>query len=225
MQATHNPYQQAIEILNSVGATYSIVGGFALIMHGSNRFTPDINVAVSLEGDNPMKFVKALIDAGLEPPVGVDTSLYGDPSVRATWANEKDMRFLIFTDTDLPTFSIQLFNEYPMPMSFDELIADSVEVDIAGQMAKICSKKHLIEMKKIAWRNQDRDDVEALTIIEDLGDKLFSDEEIEKVIAQEEGSFAQERLRSLHDFNKMTHTERADWLKNMLTALGGFCIL
>ncbi|MCB0317610.1 MAG: hypothetical protein KDD56_02555 [Bdellovibrionales bacterium] len=225
MQEVHNPYHAAIETLNLAGADYVIVGGFSLIMHGSNRFTPDINVAVSLENDNPIKFVSAIIDAGLEPPVGVNTSLYADPEIRSKWFNEKSMRFLIFTDKELPTFSIQLFNEYPQPMSFPELLADSVEIDIAGHKTKICSKQHLIAMKKIAWRNQDRDDVEVLTLIDSLGDKIFSKDEIDKLVAIEEGSFARERLLSLYDFNQMTHSEKANWLKNMLTALGGFCIL
>ncbi|MEZ4753516.1 MAG: hypothetical protein R3A13_04295 [Bdellovibrionota bacterium] len=225
MQSIHNPYLNALSVLNSTGASYVIVGGFALTMHGNNRFTPDINVAVNFEDGAPLKLVEALLASGLEPPEGVDTQQYANPQVRADWFENKSMRFLAFGDRELPTFSIQLFTQHPQPMSFEGLLADSIEIDINGIKAVICSKEHLVAMKKIAWRNQDRDDVEALDLIESLGEDLFDTTAINELIAKEESSFARERLRSLHDFNLTSYAERADWLKNMLTALGGFCIL
>ena len=89
MQNPANLYHQAAKLLNDAGAPYVIVGGFSLIMHGSNRFTPDVNVAVSFEGDDPLKFVNAIIAGGLEPPIGVDPQQYINPETREIWFNQK----------------------------------------------------------------------------------------------------------------------------------------
>ena len=132
------------------------------------------------------------------------------------------MRFLIFGEDEHPMFSVQLFNSPPEPISFEDMLKDSLKVDIAGVDAVICSRDHLVEMKKLAWRIQDRDDVEALTLIESLGDSLSSQEAINELISKEEGSFARERLQNLYEFNKLSSTERADWVMNMLKALGSF---
>lgn len=43
-------YQRLIQRLNGLGVSYSLVGGYALILHGVRRFTEDIDILVSGEG-------------------------------------------------------------------------------------------------------------------------------------------------------------------------------
>ncbi len=43
-------YKRLAERLDRLGISYSLVGGYALILHGVRRFTEDIDLLVSLEG-------------------------------------------------------------------------------------------------------------------------------------------------------------------------------
>src|SRR3989304_888932 len=43
-------YDRFAKYLDDLGVSYSLVGGYALILHGVRRFTEDIDLLVSLEG-------------------------------------------------------------------------------------------------------------------------------------------------------------------------------
>ena len=55
-------YDRLAKCLNDLGVSYSLVGGYALILHGVRRFTEDIDLLVSSEGLNTIH--KELIGRG-----------------------------------------------------------------------------------------------------------------------------------------------------------------
>lgn len=58
--ATWDDLLRLAEYLNSAGARYAIIGGYAVAAHGYNRFSEDLDVLVDPSPDNTPKWVEAL---------------------------------------------------------------------------------------------------------------------------------------------------------------------
>ncbi len=56
--------REFIELLNSNGVDYLIVGGFAVAWHGHPRFTGDIDLLIRATGENARRVIKTLADFG-----------------------------------------------------------------------------------------------------------------------------------------------------------------
>jgi hypothetical protein len=68
-------------------------------------------------------------------------------------------------DPNLPLLSIDLLTEHPM--DFETMFAEAREFDLFGVPVRVCSKKHLIEMKSSSGRQIDLEDVRALEETQD----------------------------------------------------------
>lgn len=213
-----NPYLETVSILNESKARYVIVGGFALVMHGGNRFTPDINVVVELTPEALESVAEGLTKAGLRPGLSYDTSYLFDIERRDMLCMDEGLRFFPFLDERLPNFKVDIFLEYPLP--FKDLVHDAVEIDLGGMKSWICSFKHLFRMKEIAGRPQDQLDLESLQLLSayaargDYADVLPTLKVVDEVYAA-----------NLVEFSKLSCHERLKWLEGMLSSLGGFCFV
>ena len=211
-----NPYFNAIAALNASQTPYVIIGGFALIMHGANRFTPDINVVVDFSGIS--RIVSALHDLGLSGDPKYPVAGLSSLDTRDTWANS-GQRFYKFQDQQLPTFSLDI--ALNPPLSLAELSADSVTLKLGEEKTKICSVQKLMAMKAKANRAQDKMDLASLDLIRRLpgiGGR-------ELVEADLPAGLDLPTAQGVRDFQMLAPDEKLDWLKNMLTAMGHFCIL
>lgn len=157
----------AISALNNSGVKFVVVGGFASVMHGNNRFTSDIDVVVDLEPAESKKAVDSLLAAGLQPSLKVDPRLFSDPKARNELKESKQLRFFGFFDPNNPTFGVDLFLEYPM--DFASLYKNSVVLGLRGEKCRICSLDDLIAMKQKAGRPQDQLDLQVLAKLKETG--------------------------------------------------------
>ena len=53
-------FKELLELLNSRGAEYLIVGGYALALHGAPRYTGDLDVYVKPDPENASKIMEVL---------------------------------------------------------------------------------------------------------------------------------------------------------------------
>ena len=60
-----DPFDRIIEVLNKHGVDFLMIGGWAVIYHGFNRVTEDMDIFVRKTEENARKTVAALEDAGL----------------------------------------------------------------------------------------------------------------------------------------------------------------
>lgn len=163
-------FESVFEILNRTGVRYVLVGGVAVNLHGHQRFTKDLDLALELEGEGLLEAMLALRDAGYRPTAPVRLEDFADPAVRERWIEEKNMEvFQLHHDTRRVTLDILA----SVPIGFDELWAEAVDVRLERTTVKVASIDHLIRMKREAGRPQDLSDVEALETIE----RLLDDEE------------------------------------------------
>lgn len=214
-----NPFLRVIEALNESGHPYVIVGGFAVVMYGVSRFTPDMNIVVPFEPETLPKLVEILKSKSFQSAGDTITQeQFFDKNEREKLSDEGHW-FFSLVDGQAPTFRIDLFLKHPMP--FEELRKESSLITIKGHEVRICSPDHLFQMKKIAGRGQDLADVEnleiALVVEECCGD-----------LAKIKGRLpenAHDRLDDLTEFRKLSADEKIDWLMEMLTELAKFCFV
>jgi len=57
-------FREFVELLNSNGVRYLVVGGYAVALHGYPRFTGDFDVWVATDPENAMRLAKVLADFG-----------------------------------------------------------------------------------------------------------------------------------------------------------------
>ncbi len=135
-----------IEILCTLqdrGVDFVVAGGVAAVLHGVERMTLDLDVAVSLDPNNLRCFLSALDELRLVPraPIPADTIL--DAARVEELIREKNA--LVFT------------------------FWNPQELTIRGRTIRVASRRKLIEMKSRVRpiREKDLNDIKALTKIDE----------------------------------------------------------
>lgn len=157
------------EALNRANVRYVVVGGVAVVLHGYPRLTHDVDLIVDLAPEEAERTIEVLTALGLRTRVPLDPSGFADASIRAGWARDKHLIAFSLWDPVNPLRVVDLFIEHPIP--FDALWEQSEIVELDTTTVRIASLPHLIELKRIAGRRRDRDDIEALELIQKERDR------------------------------------------------------
>ncbi len=147
-------------LLVAARVRFVVVDGLAVLLHGLDRLTADVDLAVDLSTEATKDAVRALTEGGYRPLAPVDPLSLADPERRHDWQTSRGMKVCSFWDTTntRPTVDVMLS---PV-VSFDDLWTDATHVMIGGIGVRIASIPHLILIKKAAGRTQDLADVERL---------------------------------------------------------------
>jgi hypothetical protein len=144
-----------------------------MVLHGVERMTLDLDVAVSLDPENLKRFLSALDQLGLVPraPIPADTIL--DATRVQKLIEEKNALVFTFWNPAEPYRQIDMF--LTRENSFDDLVADAHALTIRGRTIRVASRRKLIEMKGRVRpvREKDLNDIRALAKIDE--DKPVSD--------------------------------------------------
>jgi predicted nucleotidyltransferase len=147
LDLTHpTSFRPFIELLNSKGVEYVIVGGFALAFHGRPRYTGDIDFLIRSTAENAGKLAAVLAEFGF-----ASLGLTVDDLVR-------------------PDSIVQLGyppNRIDLLTSLSGVDAESVwearvEGELDGLPIHFIGREELIRNKRASGRAQDRADLEAL---------------------------------------------------------------
>jgi predicted nucleotidyltransferase len=139
---------------------YVLVGGLAVLLHGVDRLTADVDLVVDLAPEQATKAVETLLALGFKSSAPVDARQFADPAVRKRWQTESGMLVLSFWDPQNRRPTVDLFAEYPL--DFESLYGDSLLVPLATVNVRVASIDHLIAIKQAAGRPKDLDDVNRL---------------------------------------------------------------
>jgi hypothetical protein len=147
-------------ILAAAQIRYVLVGGLALVLHGLDRLTADVDLVIDLSSESAESAVQALTAAGYRPLAPVDPIALADPDQRLVWQTARNMQVFSFWDSTnaRPTVDIMLAPVVP----FEEIWAASSVMNIGGNEVRVASIEHLIRMKAAAGRPQDVADIERL---------------------------------------------------------------
>lgn len=152
--------QDVAAALGQAGVAYVVAGGVAVVLHGHVRTTVDLDIAIDLRRDNVERALEVLDSLGLRPRLPVPASDFADEEVRESWVRDRNLIAFTMHDPLDARREVDLF-AHP-PIAFDDLWRESVVVDVAGTPVRVVSLRHLVAMKQIAGREQDKADITAL---------------------------------------------------------------
>ena len=141
-------FKDFIQSLNTFEVDYILIGGYAVILHGYNRTTGDLDIWVNPTEANYIKLIKAFSFFGF-PTSAIDSK-----------------RFL-----NQETYNVFTFGRPPMAIDivtsiqgveFKDAIQNASEVQVQGIVVRLLSLSDLILTKKAAGRFKDLDDLENL---------------------------------------------------------------
>lgn len=153
--------------LNEAEVDYVVVGGLAVILHGYLRATADLDLAIGLSPQNARRGMQSLASIGLQPRLPVAIEDFADPAKRADWRRLRNMLVFPLWDPGNPLRSVDVFIDEPI--AFDVLLRDAVRKNLAGVDVPVASIDHLIQMKQLAGRARDLEDIDKLQQIRDDG--------------------------------------------------------
>lgn len=136
---------------------YVLIGGLAMIAHGSVRLTFDVDLSIARDRENVDRLVRAL--APLNPrPRGFPDDL---PFVWDSMA----LRGMTVSTLRTSAGDVDLLAAPEGIDSFDGLWSRSVEADVFGRKVRIASLDDLAAMKTAAGRPKDLEDLRAIALL------------------------------------------------------------
>jgi hypothetical protein len=153
-------FLSVLKAFGQADVRYVLVGGLAVLLHGVDRLTADIDLVVDLAPEEAARAVELLLRMGFKTGAPVDARLFSDATVRNRWRRDSGMVVLSFWDPQNRRPTVDLFAEYPM--DFNDLFNDSLLMPLAGTTVRVASVEHLVAIKRAAGRPKDLDDVERL---------------------------------------------------------------
>ena len=158
-------FKTLLERFEAEEARVVLIGGLAMIAHGSTRVTFDMDVSFARDRENVGRIVRAL--APLNPrPRGFPEDL---PFV---WS-ETTLRSLSTVTLRTTAGNLDLLAEPAGVESFEGLWTRAVDGDVAGRRAKVASIGDLDAMKRAAGRPKDIDDLHFIEAIREEAERLI----------------------------------------------------
>jgi hypothetical protein len=145
-----------LQRLTDGGVDFVIIGGVAVILQASPRFTKDLDICYSTADENLNRLGAVLVELGAKLR-GVDEDLPFVPDGRML------RRTQILTLTT-PNGGIDLLVDPDGSPGYPALRRGANEIDIDGIVVYVASLDDLIAMKHAAGRPQDLVDLESLEI-------------------------------------------------------------
>ena len=157
-----NPFKEVIKALENHNVSYVIVGGFAAVIHGCNRFTADLDIIIDFNESNVDALIRAMHVVGFSPRLPIDPKELAINSKREEW-QARNMQVFTFLKPNDPLFLLDVFIHHPI--HFDSLFSSSNYYDFDEGKVRVCDIDNLIALKKLAGRAKDLQDIDDLMLI------------------------------------------------------------
>jgi predicted nucleotidyltransferase len=154
-------FKALLRLLTDNQVEFIIVGGAAATAHGSARLTLDLDVVYNRSRENIARIFNAL-----RP---IQPYLRGAPAgLPFEWSAEtlaKGLNFTLITTLG----ALDLLGEIVGGGSYDQLVPETIIVDVGGVHCKCLSLERLIKVKRAAGRPKD---LEAVAELEQILDEI-----------------------------------------------------
>ena len=147
-----------IREFDEAGVRYLIAGGFAVVAHGYNRFTADLDLILGMDADNALRALAILKAEGYEPKIPVPIEQFADAQLRRDWVANRNMVAFPLWSEQHRTTGIDLFvNE---PLDFETAWRERLREKLPdGTEANFVSLADLLKLKRAAARPKDLQDI------------------------------------------------------------------
>jgi hypothetical protein len=157
------PYEEILRALASDDIEFIVGGGVACVLHGVERLTMDVDVAVHMRSENLVKFLATMDKLGLLPRVPVSPAALLDPSVILIMVEEKQALVFSFVDPYRPIRHLDMFLR--ADLSYESLLPDSEWRVIGDLKVRIVNRSRLLAIKRANTPRRAKDslDIEFLS--------------------------------------------------------------
>lgn len=142
--------------LARAGVDFVVIGGVAVVVQGSPRFTADLDISYATSSENLRRLGELLVDLSARLR-GVDEDVPFVPDARTL----RGAGTLALTTGD---GDIDLLADPPGSPGYASLKRKATQIELGGERVLIASIDDLIAMKEATARPQDLLDVESLEI-------------------------------------------------------------
>lgn len=144
--------------LAGAGVDFVVIGGVAVIAHGYERNTKDLDICYSPDRANLEALGRVLVGLGARPR-GIAEDVPFSPDA----ATLRRMQILTL---DTPDGGLDLLVDPNGSPGYEALRSNADRIDFEDFEVRIASVEDLLAMKRAAHRPQDLTDIEALTAIQ-----------------------------------------------------------
>jgi hypothetical protein len=142
---TPNPYAEILSALTQARVDFIIGGGVACVLHGAERVTMDVDLAVLMHPSNLGRFLQVMRQLGLKPRVPISPESLLEPETIRQMVEEKHALVFSFLDPDRPLRHVDIFLR--PDLSFESLLPDAEWMDLAGLRVRVIGKRRLLAIK------------------------------------------------------------------------------
>ena len=153
-----------IKMLVEAKVRFVLVGGLAVALHGYQRATLDVDVALAMDAENLQRFLAVAEAARLRPTMPVQLASLAQPELIEQWYRDKGM--LAFSVRGPETVATVLDILVRPVIPFADLLRDAEVIDVGAMRVPVASIEHLIAMKTNTGRSKDLIDIEELRKIQ-----------------------------------------------------------
>lgn len=155
-------YLDLFRTLQEERVDYVVVGGLAINLHGVERATMDVDLALAMDEGNLRRFLNVAMRLKLKPSLPVPLEALCDAKQIDTWVREKNLVAFSLQAGSPTTPTVDIMVRPALP--FDRMYRNRIEKDLGGVRLNLASIEDLIVLKTGTGRKQDASDIEALKI-------------------------------------------------------------
>lgn len=141
---------------------FVIAGGVAAVLHGVERTTLDLDIALEMSDANVRRFAKAVSRLGLHPLVPVPVEALADPDAVRMMVEEKHAIVFMLADPTMPLRKVDVF--LSPELRYERLKEHAVDIELPTMTLTVVSAEHLLALKRAVDPPRDKDlfDIRAL---------------------------------------------------------------
>lgn len=166
-----NSSNHLLEILTKLASArvrFIVCGGVAVVFHGVERMTVDLDLILDFSPENVKKFISVIKKLKLVPRVPVSPEILMYQEQRKKLVRDKNAVVFTFLDINNPyrMIDVLLFED----KLYEKFFQESIEIKLENQSIRITSKEQIIAMKKKVkpLRDKDKFDINALKNLKKL---------------------------------------------------------
>ena len=158
-------YLDLFSTLHRHQVEYALIGGLAVALHGVERNTMDIDLALVLSPDNVDRFLHAAQDLGLTPVLPVPITTLRDTDTLRDWHDHRHLTAFGLRSPGAAGVTVDILLFPPIdPQALQER---ALALEIGSTPVRVASIDDLIALKQQAGRPLDLDDVAHLQKIKE----------------------------------------------------------
>lgn len=141
-----NRLSETLLALSRADVRFVVAGGVAALLHGVERVTLDIDIALDMDPGNVRRFLDVMEALHLTPRAPVAATVLADPQARVAMVREKQALVFTFLDRDDPLWQVDVF--LTDDLSYAKLSPGMHTIFLEGQAVPIAGIDTLIDLKR-----------------------------------------------------------------------------